>query len=122
MANAHKEARDKGYRKVTMKFRKILNTGLFVDYPLECHAEVDNEPQVRLWRAVIDQHLKDIICHHLVKRDYKQYYEARKFLDEQMTGVGAECDLAYLDPEKTKDVCVLIEKMCRELREKGITL
>ena len=117
-----KEPRDKGYRKVTMKFRRILNHGHFVDYPLHSSVEVENEPQVRLWRAVIDQHLKDIISHHLVERNFYHYYEARKFIDDQLNGNGAECDLAYLDAELTKDVYVMVERTCRELRERGIIL
>lgn len=117
-----KEAKDKGYRIHTMRFRKILNEGFFVNYPLETQFEIDNEPQVLLWRAVVDQHLKDIISHHLQKRDFYLYYDARKFIDDQMNGVGCECELAFLDPEKTKILFTRLEKVCRMLREKGITI
>ena len=117
-----KEARDKGYRTVTMKFRRILNCGFFVDFPLLTSIEVDNESHIRLWRSVIDQHLKDIISHHLIQRNYHQYYDARKFIDDQISGEGSECDLAYLDADRTKGIYVSIERMCRILREKEITL
>lgn len=117
-------ARDKGYRKYTIKLRKILHNGLFISYPLETHVEVDNEPQVLLWRAVLDQHLKDIISHHMLERNYYQYYNARVFFDEQLdlTSGGQECILAFLDPEKVLGIVQRLEKLCRELRDKGITL
>lgn len=117
-----KEAKDKGFRVHTIKLRKILNEGLFVNYPLASQPEVDNEPYVVLWRAVIDQHLKDIIAHHMLKRDFHLYYDARKFIDDQLNGNGCECDLAFLDPEKTKTLFTKLEQVCRMLREKGITL
>ena len=54
-----KEARDKGFRIHTITFRKILKEGFFVQFPLDSIVEVDNEAHIRLWRSVIDQHLKD---------------------------------------------------------------
>lgn len=117
-----KESKDKGYRTQTIQFRKILNEGFFVHYALESSIEIDNEPIILLWRAVVDQHLKDIISHHLVCRNFYQYYDARKFIDDQLNNNGAECDLAFLDPEKTKIIFSIVEKSCRHLREKGITL
>lgn len=90
--------RDDGFRKFTMKFRKVLHNGLFVNLPMYTRLEKENEARVKLWRAVIDQHLKDIISHHMVTRNFFEYYDARIFIDEQLNDVGEECSLAFLDP------------------------
>lgn len=117
--------KNSGYRKYTLKLRKILNHGHFVHYPFQyaCSSEgEDPEAHITLWRAVVDQHLKDIISHHMIKRNFYEYYEARVFFDDQVSGVGQECAHAFLEPTKTRDMILKLEKLCRELRDKGITL
>lgn len=75
-----------------------------------------------LWRAVIDQHLKDVIEHHLVKRNYYRYYDAMVFAREQLEGTGGESELAHLNSDLVYEKFMRIEKLCRFLREKGVIL
>lgn len=115
-------AKDHGYRKHTIRLRRILNNGLYIRYPIDIVAGLECEGQVNLWRSVIDIHLKDIIEHHLVKRNYYLYYDALAFADDQHTGAGAESELAYLNSDKVYEKFMKIENLCRFLREKGVTL
>lgn len=62
---------------------------------------MENQSRILLWRAVLDQHLKDIIEHHLVRKNFHRYYDSMKFIDEQNTGRGQECVLAMLNEQKT---------------------
>jgi len=117
-----KTAKDKGLRKYSIRLRRILYNGLFQGYPLVSSVEVDNEDCIRLWRAVIDQHLKDLIHHHMIKRNWTQYYAARVFIDEQLSGKGNECHLAFLDPKKVYTIFMQFEKLCKFLRSKDIQL
>jgi hypothetical protein len=112
--------KDKGYRRYSIKLKKILYNGFFIKFPLDGEVETSNEDRIRLWRAVVDQMLKDIINHHMVERNFSQYYDARVFFDDQLTYNGQECILAFLDPTKTHDRVMKIERLCRVLRERGI--
>lgn len=116
-----KTPKDKGYRRYSIKLKKILHNGFFTRFPLESIPELENEPRVKLWRACVDQMLKDIISHHMIQRNFEEYYDARVFFDDQLTGHGQECILAFLDPTKTHDRVMKIEKLCRVLREKEIS-
>lgn len=120
MTKERKPPRDKGFRKYNLRLKKIFYNGFFVKFPLEGEIEIENESRILLWRAVVDQMLKDIISHHMIKRDFNQYYDARVFFDEQLTYNGQECTLAFLDPTKTHDRVMKIERLCRTLREQGI--
>lgn len=117
-----KLSKDHGYRKHTIRLRRILNNGHYVRYPIDFSAGLQLEGQVNLWRAVIDQHLKDVIEHHLVKRNYYLYYDARAFADDQLTGAGAESELAQLNSDLVYEKFERIDNLCRLLREKGVTL
>lgn len=122
MTRPRKPSRDKGFRRYTIRLRKILRNGYFVKFPIDYSVALENEDVVNLWRAVLDQFLKDIIEHHLVQRNYHQYYEARNFIDEQLTGKGQESILALIDPVQVHKDYSKIERLCRKLRESGITL
>jgi hypothetical protein len=122
LTKPRKPSRDKGYRRQTIRLRKILRNGHFVKYPIDYSVALKNEDVVNLWRAVLDQFLKDIIEHHMIKRDYHLYYEARNFIDEQLTGKGQESILALIDPVQAHKDFFKVERLCRGLREKGITL
>ena len=110
----------KSVRRSTTKLRKVLHNGFFVNYPVEPKTLL--EGQVKLWRAVIDIHLKDIISHHLIEKNFNQYYDAIRFFHEQQSSKGQEYALALLDPVKVVAVFNKFEKLCRDLREKGIKL
>lgn len=109
-------------RRNISKLRKIVNNGFFILFPLKSNTELILEGQVTLWRAVLDQHLKDIITHHLEKRNFHQYYDAIKFFREQETGRGQEYALAMIDEKRVISIVNKFENVCRELREKGITI
>lgn len=115
-----KTPKDKGYRRYVLKLKKIYYNGFFVKFPLEQEIQLENEDRIKLWRAVVDQHLKDIISHHMLERNFMEYYDARVFFEDQLKYEGQECVLAFLDPTKTKDRVLKIERLCRELRDKGI--
>ena len=121
-AKKRKPPKDRGFRKYTIRLRKILYNGFFVNLPMDSAPAKELEGQVLLWRAVIDQNLKDIIEHHMVKRNFYQYYDAKRFVDEQLSGQGQECALAFLDPEQTHDRIMQFEGICRKLRDNNIQL
>lgn len=108
-------------RRKTTKLRKILHSGYFVNLPIEFPTYL--EGQIRLWRAVLDQHLKDLITHHLVEKNFNNYYEAIRFFHEQETQEkGQEFALACVPNEKVTRVFNGIENVCRQLREKGVKI
>lgn len=108
-------------RQKTTKLRKILHNGYFVNMPIDIPAAT-MEGQIRLWRGVLDQHLKDLITHHLIEKNFNNYYDAIRFFHEQETEKGQEFALACVPSEKVTLVFSRIESLCRSLREKGVKL
>lgn len=108
-------------RRKSTKLRKILHSGYFVNLPV-VFANTQVEGQVRLWRGVLDQHLKDLITHHLIEKNFNNYYDAIRFFHEQESEKGQEFALACIPSEKVTQVFNGIENVCRQLREKGVKL
>lgn len=109
-------------RRHISKLRKIMHNGFFVLFPLKSTTELANEGQVKMWRAVVDQHLKDIISHHLEKRNFNQYYDSIRFFREQESGKGQEYALAMLDEQRMLTLVNKFETVCRNLRDRGVEL
>lgn len=108
-------------RRKSTKLRKILHGGYFVNLSIDIPTN-NMEGQVRLWRGVLDQHLKDLITHHLIEKNFNNYYDAIRFFHEQESEKGQEFALACVPSEKVTSVFYGIENVCRQLREKGVKL
>ncbi len=107
-------------RRKTARLRRILYNGYFTSFPLPHDTLL--EGQVKLWRGVLDRHLKDLIEHHLIEKNFNHYYEAIRFFHEQENGKGQEHVLACIEIQSVVKAFNGIENLCRNLREKGVKL
>jgi hypothetical protein len=70
------------------------------------------EVHVRLWRATLDQLLQDLIYTGSGKEDRKAHLNAWKWFENEQDEFDLVCDLADLDPVRTKkELNNLVETM-----------
>lgn len=108
-------------RRVESKLLSILRNGYFVKFDLNTVGKA-NESRVKLWRAVVDQSLKDIIEHYLVLRNDGLYLDVRRWLDHDSDDVLSCCDFSSLNPVVVRETFNRIEQFCKDLRSKGVLL
>lgn len=92
--------------------------------PMDTFAK-ENEPEVRLWRSVVDRNLKDIVEYLLVidaSVNVSNYREAKDWFYDDLLGLGVVGGFACLGDSFVRSVVVKIEQQALMLKEQGITL
>lgn len=120
MARRTKEEKQK-LRRLGTKLNRIRRNGFFIHMP---YAK-ENEPEVRLWRAVVDRHLKDIVEYILVidaSVNVSNYREAKDWFDDDLLGLGVVSGFACLGDTLIRSVVARVEQQALELKKQGITL
>jgi hypothetical protein len=108
-------------QRAEVKLLSILRNGYFVKFDLNTIGKV-NESRTRLWRAVVDQGLKDTIEHYLVEPDDVAYLDVVFWRNNDLGCVDVVCDLGSLNSVLVLQTFARIEQLCRELSNKGIRL
>lgn len=114
----------KALRRRALKLNRIRRRGFFIHMPMSTVAR-ENEPTVRLWRAVCDQNLKDIIEYLLVIEtsvNVSNYRDAKDWFDDDLLGFGVVSGLAYLSEGFAREVVKRVEKQALDLKSLGIQL
>jgi len=74
---------------------------------------------VRLWRAVLDQLLQDLIYEGNGKEDKKAHAQAQEWFENELEDFDLVCDLADLDSIRTKKELHELMERVRDDRDKG---
>ena len=85
----------------------------------------ENEARVKLWRAVVDRNLKDIIEYLLVVEtsvNVSNYRDAKEWFNDDVHGIGAVAGFACLSESFIRSVVVRVETQALNLKKQGIEL
>ena len=77
------------------------------------------ESYVRLWRATLDQLLQDLVYVGNGKEDKKAHMGAWEWFENEQDEFDLVCDLADLDPVRTKKELYELIGRVRDDRDKG---